>query len=156
MSAPAGGAALRLAFGLRFEDLYSREGLAGLDRAFVDWLCARDPVLAERLDSARRQAQSSVPEPLTQKDEAALLVDLAPQVDAFVETLFGIEEAAAQLRACHDELAPLYKAKWKFVKRQALLTYPPKPSRTSTPMRRGHASRTGSADRSKSWHSRAP
>ncbi len=124
MSAPSGSGALRLGFGLRFEDLYRREGIAALDAAWLAWLAERDAALAERLTAARTRVGGGTAEPLSAKDEANLLVDLAPQVDAFVASLFDIEAAAAHLRARHEELAPLYKAKWKFVKRQALLTYP--------------------------------
>jgi len=120
-SGPAGSSAreLRLAFGLRFEDLYDRDGLARVDQAFLTWLAERDGALAERLHGAR--AAPALPN----KDEAALLLSLAPAVDAFVATLFGIEEEAAELRHRHDALAPLYRVKWKFVKRQALLKHAP-------------------------------
>jgi len=120
----AGGVALqstrtlRLAFGLAFEDLYRRDGLVVLDAAFVSRLREHDAALAGRLEAARAEPPAAV------KDEAALLVALAPFVDAFVGELFGIAEEVASLRGRHDALAPLHKAKWKFVKRQALLKYP--------------------------------
>ena len=124
MATPGGTGALRLGFGLRFEDLYRREGLAALDQAYLAWLATRDAASHDRLVAARTAAQSGSADALSTKDEANLLVDLAPTVDAFVATLFGIETATDHLRARHEELAPLHKAKWKFVKRQALLTYP--------------------------------
>ncbi len=111
--------ALRLAFGLTFDDLYRRDGLARLDAEFLAWLAHRDEALAARLVAAR--ADPAIPN----KDEAALLIALAPAVDAFLAELFGIEEELADLRLRQDELAPLYKAKWKFVKRQALLKVAP-------------------------------
>ena len=44
---------LRLSFGVEFADLYARDGLARLDRAFVDWLTDEDTALANRLLAAR-------------------------------------------------------------------------------------------------------
>jgi len=105
-------APLALAFGLRFEDLHATEGLSRLDLAFVDVLRAVDPTLAQRLTDARR----APPDP---RAEAALLIELGPQVDAFVGTLFGIGDALAALRERHRELDPLYEVKLKFVRREA-------------------------------------
>ena len=44
---------LTLGFDLRFEDLYSRDGLVRLDRCFVDVLKVRDADLHNRLMVAR-------------------------------------------------------------------------------------------------------
>jgi hypothetical protein len=44
---------LRLAFHLSFEDLYSRDGLARLDAAFVAFLGEADPALRDRLLAGR-------------------------------------------------------------------------------------------------------
>ena len=107
-----------LAFGLGFSDLYRREGLQRVDEAFLSVLRARDGGLADRLIAARQSAPPSA------KDEAALLVALSPHLDAFIGELFDIVEPLAALRAGHEALAPLIRVKWKFVKRQALLTYP--------------------------------
>ncbi|MBP7659154.1 MAG: FAD-dependent oxidoreductase [Burkholderiaceae bacterium] len=107
-----------LAFGLGFSDLYRREGLQRVDEAFLSVLRARDGGLADRLIAARQTALPGA------KDEAALLVALSPHLDAFVGELFDIVEPLAALRAGHEALAPLIRVKWKFVKRQALLTYP--------------------------------
>ncbi|MCL4746608.1 MAG: hypothetical protein KJZ83_14515, partial [Burkholderiaceae bacterium] len=106
---------LRLGFGLEFADLYRREGLARLDAAFVERLVARTPELAARYAAAR-----ATPPP-DYKEEAALLLEVSPQVDAFVAELFAISDELADLRDRHDELEPLFRVKWKFVKRQALL-----------------------------------
>ena len=117
-AAPRSTRTLRLAFDLAFEDLYRRDGLVALDNRFRGWLGALDPALADRLSAARATCG------LASREEAALLIALAPFVDAFIGELFGISEEIAALRGRHEELAPLYKAKWKFVKRQALLKYP--------------------------------
>ncbi len=108
---------LTLAFGLAFTDLYRREGLQRVDDAFVSALRQRDAALAERLLAARADPS------LAPKEEAALLVALAPHLDTFVAELFGIADAMHDLREQHAALAPLNQVKWKFVKRQALLKY---------------------------------
>ena len=108
---------LILAFGLAFTDLYRREGLQRVDDAFVSTLRQRDAALAERLLAARADPS------LAPKEEAALLVALAPHLDTFVAELFGIADAMHDLREQHAALAPLNQVKWKFVKRQALLKY---------------------------------
>jgi NADPH-dependent glutamate synthase beta subunit-like oxidoreductase/NAD(P)H-flavin reductase len=108
-----------LAFGLRFEDLYRREGLQRLDEAFGDFLAEADPELSRRFASAR-----AAPEALASRDEAALLLALAPHLDRFLGELFRIGDAVAALRGDHEALAPLVRAKWKFVRRKALLPWP--------------------------------
>jgi NADPH-dependent glutamate synthase beta subunit-like oxidoreductase/NAD(P)H-flavin reductase len=108
-----------LAFGLRFEDLYRRDGLQRIDKAFGDRLARADPDLAGRFMQAR-----DAPDSLADRDEAALLLALAPQLDSFIGTLFGIPDELGMLRANHEALAPLVRAKWKFVRRKALLPWP--------------------------------
>ncbi len=111
----------QLAWGFRFEDLYSLEGLSRVDARFMALLAERDASLAARLTAGRDQARG--PSPLDNKAEAALLIDVAPHVDAFIGELFGISEEIADLRGLHQALEPLYKVKWKFVKRQAMLKF---------------------------------
>jgi NADPH-dependent glutamate synthase beta subunit-like oxidoreductase/NAD(P)H-flavin reductase len=106
---------LRLAFGLEFADLYARDGLQRLDARFVEFLQAAVPELAARLGAAR-----GAPRALDAKSEAALLVDLAPQVEDFLARLFGIEPEVRALAARHNALAPLYAVKRQFVQRRAL------------------------------------
>jgi NADPH-dependent glutamate synthase beta subunit-like oxidoreductase/NAD(P)H-flavin reductase len=105
---------LSLAHGLRFEQLYQREGLASLDAAFLQWLDAADAGLGARLRCAR-----AAPDSLDAAGEAALLIELSPWVDDFVGGLFGIGDAVRALSARHNELAPLYECKRQFVQRQA-------------------------------------
>src|SRR6185369_10871831 len=106
---------LRLAYDLSFENLYSREGLARLDAAFVAFLGEANAALRERLVSAR-----SDPAALAPLQESDLLVALSPHVDDFVARLFGIEAEVRALAARHNELAPLYSVKRLFVQRRAL------------------------------------
>ena len=112
---------LALAHGLAFQDLYSPDGLLRVDAAFVDSLHAADAALAQRLEATRaahRAGERGGPAP-GPYDEAALLIELAPHVDAFVGALFGIGDALAGLRRRHHELDPLYEVKTKFVRREA-------------------------------------
>ncbi|CAA7615472.1 conserved hypothetical protein [Candidatus Terasakiella magnetica] len=102
-------------FGIAFPDLYARTGLERIDRAFLGEMEQTDPALAERLRAAR-----TAPETLSAKDESALIVALATPLDDFLAGLFGIRSAAAELRARHQALAPLYQAKRLFVQRRAL------------------------------------
>jgi NADPH-dependent glutamate synthase beta subunit-like oxidoreductase/NAD(P)H-flavin reductase len=111
---------ITLAFGLRFADLYHRDGLVRLDGCFVDFLKVQDPQLHGRLMAAR-----AAPEQAAGKPESELIVELAPVLDAFIAELFGIAHEVRALRSCHDALAPLYSVKRLFVQRRAAKKYGP-------------------------------
>jgi NADPH-dependent glutamate synthase beta subunit-like oxidoreductase/NAD(P)H-flavin reductase len=124
----------RLGFGLKFEDLYRRDGLVRLDGAFVDVLKARSPELHNRLMAARAALASEAsgqrgdsmvraPEQVAGKDESDLIVALAPELEDFAGELFGIAAEMNALRARHDALAPLYGVKRLFVQRRAAKKY---------------------------------
>src|SRR5438105_2080928 len=102
---------MQLRFGVSFADLYEREGLIRIDRAFLGFLGETDAALCERLLAARAAPPANEPE---------LLIALAPHVEDFVARLFGIEREAQALAEKHDELAPLYSVKRQFVQRRAL------------------------------------
>ena len=110
--------ALALPDGLAFADLYSVEGAQRIDSLFLSHLAAGDADLAARLAAARRE-----PGALAAKDESALLIALAPQLEDFLVALFGIEAEARALAARHHELAPLYSVKRLFVQRKAMNAY---------------------------------
>jgi NADPH-dependent glutamate synthase beta subunit-like oxidoreductase/NAD(P)H-flavin reductase len=105
---------LALAYGLSFLDLYERDGLVRLDRAFVADLAAADAELLNRLMAARRD-----PDGFGHEAESDLLADLAPLVEDFLGRLFGISSEVRALQARHHELAPLYSVKRLFVQRRA-------------------------------------
>ncbi|MBI4185226.1 MAG: FAD-dependent oxidoreductase [Proteobacteria bacterium] len=105
----------QLAFGLAFEDLYARDGLVRLDRAFLAELNEADAALAARLLAARAE-----PDSLARKAESELLLALVPHVEDFLGRLFGIGREVAALAARHHELSPLYACKRRFVQRIAL------------------------------------
>src|SRR5215469_2925003 len=106
---------LALRHGLSFADLYDREGLVRIDRAFAAHLAAADVGLHDRLMAGRRD-----PDAVERLDESNLLVDLAPHLEDFVGELFGIEGEVRELQARHHDLAPLYSVKRLFVQRRAI------------------------------------
>ena len=106
---------LRLAHGLRFQDLYDPAGLARIDGLFVEHLRASDEGLAGRLMAARAEPAS-----LDAKAESALIIAAAAHVDDFLGELFGIKDELSALRKQHTDLAPLYSVKRLFVQRRAL------------------------------------
>src|SRR5258706_25463 len=114
----AASGALSPAFGFSFEDLYDPAALARLDGEFGRWLAAADEGLHARFGAAR-----SNPAAVTYKDEADLLIAVAPHLGRFVARLFGIEEEWQDLVDGHHGLAPLFRVKRKFVQRRAMLKY---------------------------------
>jgi NADPH-dependent glutamate synthase beta subunit-like oxidoreductase/NAD(P)H-flavin reductase len=105
---------LVLAHGLRFVDLYERDGLARIDALFVEHLKDADADAYARLMAARAE-----PDALAAKTESDLLVALSPYLEDFLAELFGIRGALDALRAEHHTLAPLYACKRLFVQRRA-------------------------------------
>jgi hypothetical protein len=105
----------RLSHGLSFENLYDRDGLVRLDGMFLDALGAADAELRGKLEAGRAE-----PESLAPLDESDLILAVAPHLERFIGTLFGIEAELAELVARHEELAPLYTVKRNFVQRRAV------------------------------------
>src|SRR5262245_58450993 len=134
---PAMTQRLTLGFGLRFEELYCRDGLVRLDACFVDALKARNGELHHRLMEARTAALASeasgqrgdsimrAPDAVAGKAESDLIVELAPELEDFIAELFGITDEVRSLRSRHDALAPLYEVKRLFVQRRAAKKYGP-------------------------------
>jgi NADPH-dependent glutamate synthase beta subunit-like oxidoreductase/NAD(P)H-flavin reductase len=107
--------ALRLAHGLRFEELYDPAGAARIDALFLATLRQTDEGLAGRLLAARAEPKS-----LDGKAESSLIIETAAHLDDFLGELFGIKDEVADLRRQHSELAPIYAVKRLFVQRRAL------------------------------------
>jgi NADPH-dependent glutamate synthase beta subunit-like oxidoreductase/NAD(P)H-flavin reductase len=106
---------LVLAHGLSFADLYDRDGLVRLDRAFVAELAVTDVALHDRLMTARQD-----PDAVADQALSDLLVDLAPHLEDFIGGLFSIAAEVRALQARHHELAPLYAVKRLFIQRRAV------------------------------------
>ena len=113
---PASPASLSLAFGLAFEDLYDPAGLERLDGEFTRALSEADAGLQGRFAAARAN-----PGALAYKEEADLLIAVAPHLDRFIAKLFAIEDEWQDLVESHHRLAPLFRVKRKFVQRRAML-----------------------------------
>ena len=112
-------------FGLTFEGLYRPDGLSAIDTAFLGELQKTDAALAERLAMAR-----ATPAEVSPADESALIIALAPHLEDFIGTLFGIESALLAAKARQDGLAPLYEVKRQFVQRRALKEVKPEEAAT--------------------------
>src|SRR5207302_11452335 len=97
---------LFLPYGLNFDDLYRRDGLARIDALFLEHLQEGDVALYNRLLTARRD-----PAAVAGKEESDLIIDLAPHLEDFLGALFGIGGALCVMQERHHELAPLYAVK---------------------------------------------
>jgi NADPH-dependent glutamate synthase beta subunit-like oxidoreductase/NAD(P)H-flavin reductase len=106
---------LNLKWSLAFEDLYRREGLERLDAIFAEHLKSTDVALFARWVEAREHAGS-----LPRKENADLIVDLAPHVDDFIAELFGITAEVRELQSKHHALEPLLSLKRRFVQKKAI------------------------------------
>ena len=111
--------AIDLGFGFNLAELASRAGLVRLDRLFLDRLAAADTALHAGLLAAR-----AAPLALAVQEESALVVALAPHLDAFVAALFGIEAETLALADATHALDPIHACKRLFVQRQAVKKYP--------------------------------
>jgi len=108
-----------LGFGFTLAELACRDGLVRLDRLFLDELAERDPALHQRLLTAR-----AMPNGLSRREEADLVVDLGPHLDEYLQILFGIEEPVGALARATHALDPIHACKRLFVQRQAVKKYP--------------------------------
>ena len=116
---------LALGFGFSFDNLHERDGLLRLDGAFLEFLGVSDPALRAQLDAARLN-----PGELTSKAQSELLIALAPHLEDFLASLFGIETQVRSLAERHHELAPLYSCKRMFVQRRAMTKVKPEEAAT--------------------------
>jgi NADPH-dependent glutamate synthase beta subunit-like oxidoreductase/NAD(P)H-flavin reductase len=103
---------MKLNFGITFEDLYSRDGLAKLDKAFVSELSDANADVHNRFVAARADRSH-----MEEKEVSNLLIDVAPHLEDFVAKLFKIQSQTKDLADKHDELANIYTCKRLFVQR---------------------------------------
>ncbi|MEQ1789415.1 MAG: FAD-dependent oxidoreductase [Rickettsiales bacterium] len=113
-------------YGIKFEELYQRDGLVKIDNAFVEQLKTTDVELFNRLMAGRANYPLPSPPPqsgegniLSDKDHSQLLIDLAPHVEDFIGELFAVKKEIAELAEAHHALAPIYACKRLFVQRRA-------------------------------------
>ncbi|MEK6747421.1 MAG: pyridine nucleotide-disulfide oxidoreductase [Pseudomonadota bacterium] len=107
-------------YGIKFAELYQRDGLVRIDNAFVEQLKVADVELFNRLMAGRADASLTTnnQQPAT-KELSQLLLDLAPHLEDFIGELFAIKKEILELAEAHHALAPLYKCKRLFVQRRA-------------------------------------
>lgn len=101
-------------YGIKFEELYQRDGLVKIDNIFVEQLKNTDVNLFNRLMAGRADKSA-----LSDKDHSQLLIDLAPHLEDFIGELFGVKKEISELAEAHHALAPLYSCKRLFVQRRA-------------------------------------
>lgn len=106
---------LALAYGLNFDDLYSRDGVARIDELFLNYLGESDDSLKAALVEARPYASD-----LSSTDESELLLKIAPYVDDFIGELFGISDVIVERANDHHALARGFACRRLFVQRVAL------------------------------------
>jgi len=111
---------LSLAYGFAFNDLYDHAGLLRIDAVFLEFLGESDPELRAQLEATRLSATD-----LSSKAQSELLIALAPHLEDFLASLFGIETQVRALAGRHHELAPLYSCKRMFVQRRAMTKVKP-------------------------------
>ncbi|SLN38657.1 FAD-dependent oxidoreductase [Oceanibacterium hippocampi] len=104
----------RLGYAVGFRDLYARDGLVRIDEAFLAELAGAAPDLHARLLAAR-----AAPDALDARATSDLLVALAPPLEDFLGTLFGIGAAIAELAGEHKALEPVFRCRRLFVQRRA-------------------------------------
>lgn len=109
-----------LKFNLTFNELYTRDGLVKLDKAFAEELKAANVDLFNRFVTARANHREA-----EKKDISNLLIEIAPYVEDFTAKLFGIEKEVRTLKDKHDELANIYTCKRLFIQRQVAKKYKP-------------------------------
>ncbi|MDA8390472.1 MAG: FAD-dependent oxidoreductase [Gammaproteobacteria bacterium] len=80
--------------GFEYGELFTRDGLARLDREFLGYLARQSPAVADALKTYREGRDPDGPIALSE-----FLLSVAPHVESFVIRLFGIEEQAGALQA---------------------------------------------------------
>ncbi len=93
------------------EFLYSQEGIAQIDGAFVEYLSGHDAQLQMTLIHARKTKEA-----LSDRS----LMDLSEGIEAFLVALFGLEESLDSIKKTVRDLNPLLKARTAFVQRFVL------------------------------------
>ncbi len=114
---------LNLTHGMTFHELYERDGLVRLDGIFLDFLNQQNASLAEGVRQARAKAAKG--EAPDRKEEADLMLAVAPHLDAFIGGLFGNTRAIADLRLKYNKLANISECKKVFVQRTAAKAHRP-------------------------------
>lgn len=109
---------LNLQFGITFDELYSLQGLASVDAAWLKFLESASSELYHALNIARSEG-------VADKAESDLIIALAPYAEDFIAKLFNIESEVASTANLYHSFAAVYKCKRNFVQRTAVKSYKP-------------------------------
>ena len=102
------------------EEMHRPDGLNRIDQRFLAFLGESDPALLERLLQARAR-----PDSIDRQAASGLMLALAEPLEAFLVECFGLGQEAQDGRAHHRDFEAIYRVKWKFVRRQAVLGVTP-------------------------------
>src|SRR3989338_33457 len=100
--------------GFSFNELASAEGLARVDKTFLNKLASQNPEYYQDLLSYREQSKQ-----FSALEISQLLINIAPLLEKFIADLFGIEEAVEALRLATLSHEPIFVFKEWYVLRQA-------------------------------------
>ncbi|NOZ09425.1 MAG: FAD-dependent oxidoreductase [Gammaproteobacteria bacterium] len=96
-----------------FHSLQQAPGLEHLDAQFLDFLCANDPALHQRLTDYRNGTA------LSALDTSVLLLEVAAPLEKFIVQMFGIEPQSASLQQNTLANNQILAFKKQFVQRRA-------------------------------------
>ncbi|MGI9158711.1 MAG: FAD-dependent oxidoreductase, partial [Saprospiraceae bacterium] len=102
--------------GFEYHDLYRPQKLAELTDLFFKWVAAYDPELAAAFADYRNHQGGG----LTPVQVSDLLVRMAEQLGAFIERLFGVEDAGKTARILAKQHETIFAFKRDFFTRRAL------------------------------------
>lgn len=97
---------LILSFGMKFKDVYTRDGLLKLDRIFLAYLSSKSKKAFDDLQTLRSKSDKDI------NTLSCLIIELAPFVDDFLRELFLLP-----LRPDVEDLACVYRVKRQYVQR---------------------------------------
>jgi NADPH-dependent glutamate synthase beta subunit-like oxidoreductase/NAD(P)H-flavin reductase len=102
------------------EGLHAREGLARIDAQFLGHLQQLSADLHSRLLAAR-----AAPAALDRGEASILMLALGAPLEDFLLQCFDLAPELRASRSRHADFEAIYRVKWKFVRRQALLGVAP-------------------------------
>ncbi|RYE06014.1 MAG: 2-polyprenylphenol hydroxylase [Rickettsiaceae bacterium] len=109
---------MQLGFGFSYEYLSKQEGLAALDKIFIEFIAEHNRALHFTLIQYR-----SFPINVSNAQYSNLLIAIASLVDDFFSQLFNIERQIDKIRQTAQNFDIIYECKRKFVQRLAVKRY---------------------------------
>ncbi|MGI4776354.1 MAG: FAD-dependent oxidoreductase [Janthinobacterium lividum] len=109
---------MQLGFNFSYEDLNKQEGLATIDKIFMDFVREYNLDLYFVLVKYR-----SYPNEVTKAEYSDLLIEISPLVDDFFSELFAVERKVEEIRRTAKAFDAIYECRRKFVQRFAIKKY---------------------------------